>query len=176
VTVSATPGKSALEFPQEPVADPGALGFVSLGGQAAYEGDVVTLPGDHGVDDAGGLLGQAVRRTAPFQPPAPVRRGRVGEPPQALRVVAEGSDVLQRLGDIVQGGAGAGEVPVDDAHRPSALPEDVPRAEVAVADHLPRQGEGGRGVVVLAQQACEGVQSLVADDLAQPCGPDSPSM
>lgn len=108
---------------------------MTLFGQPMHEVGVVLLSANDGADDPGGRV-KAVRVTENLQPPTAVGRRRIAQPAQALGVVAERGDVLQRVGHVVQPRCRAGEVPVDDSHRLVALPHDIPRAEVPMADDL----------------------------------------
>ncbi|GAA3166892.1 hypothetical protein GCM10020001_110400 [Nonomuraea salmonea] len=176
VAVGPAPGQSLPQVVEVAAGDPADLRLVPGAGQPANLLDPVLLNGDDRVGQALGR-GQAVGGGEELQAVAPVGGLGTAEPAQAFGVVAERRDVLQRVGDIVQPGPGPGVVPVQDPHGPFASPDDVPRAEVAVADHLVvarvrrepahavGQAEARDRVVVVAEEAGEGGQARVAGDL-----------
>jgi hypothetical protein len=77
-----------------------------------------------------------LRLGEPFQASTPVGRCRVAQPPEALIVAAERYDVLQRKREVLARRRHVRVLPVEDADRFGALPDQVPRSVVAVTDDL----------------------------------------
>lgn len=69
--------------------------------------------------------------------PVPTARF-LGQPQHALPVaaVAEGHQVVQRVGDVAPPGPEGGVLPVDQTDQPVVAPDEVPGADVAVADQV----------------------------------------
>jgi hypothetical protein len=92
------------------------------------------------------------------------------QPARALGVVPERGDVLHRVGDVVQPRCRADEVEVDQAHGLWALPDHVPRTEVAVAHHVtigglcltdrPGRVAGRREAGAASVQGCTGRRTV----------------
>lgn len=119
--------------------------------------------------------------------PSTVRAAGIAQPADALLVVAKRRRVLQRVGHVEEGLGGSGVVPVDEPDDVVTLKDAVLGPEVAMANDLSRRAGpgvarphtvGGRpvardGVVVPPQEARPAPSGTT---LAQPSGPDSPSI
>lgn len=159
--------------------DPRGLRLVALLGQAPNSVDTLLLNRDHSIHQARGI-GQTVGAGEHLEAAAPVGRLGIAQPAQAFSIVPKRGDVFEGVGDIMATRRRTSMVPVDDPDRSVAAPDDVPGAEVPMADHVITNHPRGRGrptgrcgrtvfgdsIVVLAQQMGEGDQPTVIDDLS----------
>ena len=177
MSVGPAPRDTISKLVQMAFGNPGGLGFVALLGEVANSVDALFLNGNDDVDQPC-RVSSTVRAGEHLKAATPVGRLGIAQPAHALGVIPERSDVIERVGDIVQPLRRTGVVPVEDSDRLTAAPDDVPRPEVPMADHLiayrpgglggpagcARRAVAGDGVVVVAQQTGEGDQASVIDD------------
>ena len=97
--------------------------------------DVGLLSGDDRIDKAA-RGDESICLNEGLDSSSPVGWLREMVPFSCIQIVAERSEVLERVGDIVDNGCRMRKIPIDQTDSLRTIPDHVPGTRITVADHL----------------------------------------